>query len=236
MLTGLLFFATGCRETNGKRSIEAFYFPLGDLQDGLVYEYRSVGNPADPPMYWYYKSVSEGEKTYLIGMGYDPDFSPDQFIRELRVDNGMKLVDFYTYEKDPDGNSQKVQATIEAGNVFPFTVTAQPGVLLTSLQWESPSDSARINLVRNRQYDGDTTIQFAGKSYDAIRFHTIELVEHDEEGRLPLEFSGEEIYARGLGLVYLKKDISREWQMRYQLEEVYEMEKFEEKFRIRLKE
>lgn len=227
-----LFFSC---ENDGRRNLESFYFPLKKLEDGLVYEYQSVGNPNDPPMYWYYRTVVQDGETHLIGMAYDPEFEPDQLVREKRVDNGMLLADFFTFEADSTGKKQQVRANIEAENVFSFRVDEKkPGVLLTSLNWRTISDSAKITLVRNRQFDGDTTFVFNGKNIPAIRMNTVELVEHTTEGTLPLEFPGQEWYAKDYGLVFLKKDINPKWQMAYQLVDVYPMKEFEEKFRVSL--
>ena len=72
------------------------------------------------------------------------------------------------------------------------------------------------------------------KKIDAIKFNTIELIEHDSEGRLPLEFDGMEIYAKNIGLAAFKKNITDEYQMAYELKDVYSMEEFEEKFKVKI--
>ncbi|MEZ4931754.1 MAG: hypothetical protein R2788_06525 [Saprospiraceae bacterium] len=59
----------------------------------------SPSGTSDPPMYWYYKSMKQDGSQYLLGTGYDPEFSPDQFLREEKVGNGMLLIDFIIYEK-----------------------------------------------------------------------------------------------------------------------------------------
>ena len=229
-------FFFSCQPDNGQRNITDYYFPLKELKDGKVYEYQSIGNEHDPPMYWYYKSMKHEGNEYLLGTGYDAEFLPDQFIREEKVSNGMMLVDFSTYEKaDSVSEKVQVQAEIMAGNVFPFFVKQPANVLLTSLSWAPPGEGGtKINLVRNRQYDSDTTILFKNKKMPAVKFNTIELVEHDNEGRLPLEFRGMEIYAKGIGLVVLRKDITEGYQLAYELKDIYSMEEFEKKFRVKL--
>lgn len=224
-----------CQPDNSLRNIEEYYFPLKKLKDGKIYEYQSIGNEYDPPMYWYYKSMKQGGSQYLLGTGYDPEFSPDQFLREEKVDNGMLLIDFIIYEKtDSAAEKSSAQAEIVAGNIFPFTVKQPANVLLTSLHWESQLDSARINLIRNRQYDSDTVIIFNNKEIPAIKFKTIELIEHDKEGRLPLEFDGMEIYAKGIGLVGLRKNITKGYRLAYELKAIYSMEEFEGKFKKKI--
>ncbi len=233
----LLFtvFLISCQPDNGLRNAEKYYFPLKKLKNGKVYEYQSVGQEYDPPMFWYYKSMKQDSTQYLLGTGYDQEFSPDQFIREEKVDNGMMLADFIVYEKEAATNTKsQARANIMAGNVFPFFVKQPGNVLLTSLSWESQSDSARINLIRNRQYIGDTMFVFQEKEVPAIKFKTIELIEHDKEGRLPLEYDGLEVYAKGIGLVSLQKNITEGYRLAYELKAIYTMEEFEEKFKQKL--
>ncbi len=230
------FYFLSCQSNGDQRNIEAYYFPLSELREGKIYEYQSVGNEYDPPMYWYYKSIEQDGGEYLLGQAYGPDFTPDQFVREEKVGNGMMLVDFYTYESvDSTTNKVQVRANIEAGNVFPFFVQQPANVLLTSLSWEQVGmDGARINHIRNRQFDADAAYLFENKEVPAVKFNTIELVEYDKEGRLPLEFGGEEIYAKGIGLVSWKKNITEGYIMAYELTAIYDMEEFEEKFQMKL--
>lgn len=228
------FFACANEQGDGLRNIEDYYYPLSDLQDGRVYEYEPMGDPADPVIYWYYRSVLEGGSAYLVGMSYDPAFNPDQFVREERVHNGMLLKDFFVYETDAEGKSQKIQADIHAANVFPFEVKPLGSVLLSSLYWRPLGDTSSITLVRNRQYDSDTTIVFEDKKVPAVKFNTRELVDQEEQGHLELEFGGTEVYAKKLGLVYFRKDVSGQRRIEYRLKAVYSMADFEGKFKEKL--
>ncbi len=229
-----LFFACTNEQATGLRNIEAYYYPLSDLQDGKVYEYEPLGEEGDPPVYWYYRSVLEGGIGYLVGQSYDPAFNPDQFVREERVWNGMLLKDFIVYETDAEGKSQQIRADIEAANVFPFEVKPLGSVLLSSLHWRPLGDSSSITLVRNRQFDSDTTIVFQAKNVDAVKFNTRELVDQEVDGHLELEFGGTEVYAKKIGLVYFRKDVSGQRRIEYRLKSVYSMAEFEQKFKEKL--
>jgi len=232
-LTILLLF-TACHRENSRRGIEDFYFPLRELKDGKVYEYRSVGNANDPPMYWHYQTEEKDGSLYLLASAYDPAFSPDQFAREERVGNGMLLSQFYTYDKDSTGTKQEVKASIEEANVFPFTVLDTPGVLLSTIRWEPLNQPGSITLIRNRQFDGDTTFTFGGKTLPAVKFNVLELIDNNTQGHLELEYPAEEIYAKGVGLIYFRKDIDEKWRMEYQLTAIYTMPEFEGKFKLRI--
>ena len=231
----VVIFAACKNETDGLRNIEAYYYPLSDLQDGKVYEYEPLGDESDPPVYWYYKSMAQGGTAYLLGTSYGPTFSPDQFVREERVHNGILLSAFYVYETDAEGKSQQIQADIVAANVFPFEVKPLGSVVLTSLHWRPLGDTSSITLVRNRQFDSDTTIIFQEKKTPAVKFNTRELVDQEETGHLELEFGGVEVYAKNIGLVYFRKDVSDQRRIEYQLKAVYSMEEFEAKYKEKLK-
>lgn len=234
LFTIVLFQA--CEFTEATDDITAYYFPLNELKQGKVYEYKSIGSEFDPPIYWYYKSMKQDGNTYLLGMGYDPEFQPDQFVREEKVSNGMLLVDYYTYEViDSLNNKTRIQAEIAAGNIFPFKVQSPGNVLLTSISWELAGEkNAKINHIRNRQFNKKTTYSFQEKEQSAVEFNTIELIEFDQEGRLPLEFNGTEIYAKGIGLVAFTKNVTTEYTMDYQLKDIYTMKEFESKFKTKL--
>ena len=229
----IAFFA--CKNDGGKRNIEAYYFPLGKLESGKIYEYQLTSGSENSPVFWYYKSMKQGKSQYLLGMAYDSGFSPDQFVREERVDNGMLLSDFIAYEVDTTtGKKVQAPARIDAANVFPFEVKQPAGVLLSSVTWQSPLDSSVYLFVRNRQFDRDTTIVFKGKNYPAVVFNVRELVDHDLEGHWKQEYPATEIYAKDIGLVYAGKKLSDSLRLTYQLADIYSMEAFEEKFRTTL--
>lgn len=228
----IVLMAACTTDKDGRRNIAAYYFPLDELAQGKVYEYEPVSEMNNPTVYWHYKSVRQGGSQFLLGKSYDPAFSPDQFVREERVGNGMLLADFFTFETGEDGKKRPIQAKIDAANVFPFEVKKPFGVLLSSLQYSS-GDTATITLVRNRQFDSDTTVVFNGKTLPAVKFNTRELVDQEVKGHLELEFGGMEVYAKNIGLIYFKKNIDG-WLMQYRLANIYNTGDFEEKFKIKL--
>lgn len=236
LLCCLAFFAVlfSCKNNDaGLRNIEEFYFPLGQLGVGRVYEYEPL-DAADPPVFWHYKTTNTTGTTHLLGTSYGPQFQVDQFAREERVGNGMLLTDFFIYEMDSTGNPQQIRADIEAANVFPFQVKPLGSALLTSLHWRPLGDSSSITLVRNRQYDSDTTIVFEDKKIPAVKFNTRELIDQEEVGHLELEFGGMEVYAKGIGLVYFRKDVSGQRRIEYRLKAIYSLEEFEAAYGVKL--
>ena len=230
----LLVSFMACQPHDGKVNLQPFYYPLDSLSNGRVYSYESVGNPYDPPIFWLYQSRNAHGSTLLTGTSYDLDFQPDQYVVERRVKNGMKLDTFITYEAVSEETKLEVAAQIEAGNVFPFRLKDENEVLLTTVKWHSETSDADITFVRNRQYLADTTVVFKGDTLPAVRILLRELIDTDREGHLELEYGGEEVYAKGIGLVYFEKNINPEWQMKYALQEIYERPYFERVFGVKL--
>jgi hypothetical protein len=200
-----------------------------------VYEYHSVNNDTLAPEYWYYRSLRTDSAVYLVGTRYDAaTLTPRQLVREEMVFNGMVVNDLLLYETDSTGRQQPIQAQIIAGNIFPFEVRDSGGIFLYKATWQSPAQQATYTLVKNRRYAGDTTFIFQNKTYDAVVFELKELVEQRQEGSLEQQYSSVEWYAKGLGLVYFKKNIAKNFVLEYRLAERYPMERLEQVFKKKM--
>ena len=238
LFSALSIFCFSCQAPDGKKSIRAYYFPLDDLKEGLVYEYESVNNDSLQPLFWYYRSLFQEEGIFLTGTyyGHYPEVGlvPMQFVREEMISDGMLLADLYLYETDSSGKQQQVPVEKIVDTAFPFEVSEEGGVFLYKIKWTPPSDTlSTITLIKNQRYLRDTSINFQGKEHNAVLFEVKELMEHDhqEEGHLEQQFNGVEIYARNIGLFYYKKEIGDAFTLEYQLKERYPMERLEEMVR-----
>ena len=225
---GLFFSLYSCSDYKDART---YYFPLNDLQDGLVYEYDGVEDDSLPPIYWYYRSFVYPDSLFLTGLRYSPDIFPEQFIREELISNGMILLDSYVYETDSLGDQQEISVDIKSPVVFPFELKDSTQVYLYNVYWESIlNPGLALEVVKNRFYRGDTTITYDGKEYDAIILGVREAIDQHEEGTLSLTSIGKEIYADGLGLFYFEKTFENGFSIKYQLSARYPMEVLEQKF------
>ena len=214
------------------KNIRDYYFPLKELTNGLVYEYRAVQTDSLAPDYWYYRSVVTDTSTYLISTNYSAaNLTPRQLLREEMVSNGMLVHDLLLYETDSTGKQQQIHAEIIAGSIFPFEVRDSGGIFLFKITWQSPMQQATYTLIKNRRYAGDTTFVFQDKRYDAVVFKLKEGMEQRQEGSFEQEYSSVEWYAKGLGLVYFRKDIAKDFVMEYRLADRYPMEKLERIFK-----
>lgn len=227
----------GCQEDGTKyRDIRGYYYPLNELQDGLVYEYREVNNPGLGSSYWYMRSIIQGQERYLSSTYYEQDLLPVQQMRERMVSNGMLLEDLYLYSRDTleGGRQPRSSAEIVAQATFPFQVRQSGGIFLYHVQWRDPSDtSAWYTVVKNRYFEGDTTFTFKGKSYPAVKFAVKEHYELDQQGVLETTYQGWEVYAKGLGLVHYRKEIKDEMVLEYRLEDRFAMTTLEARFKAR---
>jgi hypothetical protein len=227
LLFSALLLAAGCRQS---QPLEAFYYPLENLSEGMAYEYQSAGDPADPPFYWFFQTQQEAGATFLTGMYYDHLFTPYQFIREERVSNGMLLVGYDLYENDSTGRQVQFAAEIHGGNVFSFEPADPGNVLYSKIRFAAASDTETIvNLTKNRQFRSDTTYNYGGKTYEALVFYVRELIDIENEGHAEQEFDGIEIYAKGLGLVYFRKNVTDSFITEYKLTNRYDKQAFDEK-------
>lgn len=234
-LSGIMLTAIACSDKQDSyRDIRNYYFPLKRLKDGLVYEYRSVNNPQMAPVYWYFRSVVQDGKKVLTSTYYEQDLLPLQHLQEEMVSNGMLLEKMYIYGPagQGGGRQQRTSAEIIAGNVFPFYVRDSGGIFLYNVTWKDPTDSLILHtVVRNRYFAGDTSIELQGRKHRAVKFALKENYEMDNYGVFETLYTGEEVYVKGIGLAYYKKNISPELTLEFRLVDRYPMEILEERFR-----
>lgn len=234
-LIGLLALLPSCQKEGGYRDIRGYYYPLNELQDGLVYEYRAEGMPELGPSYWYLRFSSGPEGNFLHSTLYEQDLIPAQQLKEEVVSNGLLLRQLYLYGRDslPGGRQNRSEAEIMSSSAFPFQVKEQGGVFLYHVRWQDPGDSlAWYTVIKNRYFAGDTTFVFEGKTYPAVKFELKEHIELDQIGVFESTYPGMEIYAKGLGLVYFRKEIQENMMLAYRLKSRFPMDKLEERFKF----
>lgn len=232
----LSFLFVACKRQDEYRDIRDYYFPLKPLQEGMVYEFRAVDQEEMSPAFWYFRSVLQDDRKLLTSTYYETDLLPLQHVQEEMVSNGMLLSEMYLYSRDslPGGRQRRAKAEIIAGNVFPFSVRDSGGVFLYHVRWQDPGDSLVAHaVIKNRYFAGDTTVVFEGKTLPAIKFALRENYEMDSFGVLETTYTGMEVYAKGIGLFYYRKDVGPDFRLEYRLARRYPMEELEQQFRQR---
>lgn len=224
----VILLGSGCKDGEKQGEYARFYFPYKTLTEGLVYEYESTSK--GEAEYWYYKSEKEEEEWLLTGTYYNSFFQVGQFFKEGIYPTGTLMSDYYLYQPDSTGQVIQYDAELIAANGFPFSLKDTNSVLLFALQWTfSEVPLHRISLTRNRQYREKTTFAFRGKRLPAIVFDLRELIDDERVGHLEREYTGMEVYAEGIGLVYYRKEIGDDMVLEYQLKDIYPMADFEKK-------
>jgi hypothetical protein len=235
----LFYIGLGLLMTSCKKDIRAYYFPLTALSnEPKVYEYAYKMPDTTFNIYWYYQTVVKGDSIFLVGQGYNSDFLPTQLLKEERVENGMKMLELSFYALDTEGVTIKLPSRIEYGAVFPFAVKDSNGVFVNIIHYKDPKDSSiETTLTRNRRFLKKTNYTFKNQNVEAVEF----LMREEQAEKNPYKggfshiFNINEIYAKDIGLVYSKRQITDSVSVECRLIDIYPMANFEEKFKKHLK-
>jgi hypothetical protein len=232
LLTGS-FFCLSCGNSN---DITTYYFPVKALENGKVYEYKSLNEPNLAHDYWYYQTLkadpkaSEKRGQFFTGTHYDGRFQITQIISEEVVSNGMLLDDTYIFQYDSLENQTRIKPVVLSPSVYPFEIKKDGTIYLYSIKWKDPKDSTHTTTVtKQRHYVGQATYNFKGKTYDCVELEVKETIFDDKNGRWQFDYKTKELYAKGIGLIYYKKTLGKEIQ-EFELADIYEMSELEKKF------
>ena len=193
-----------------------FYLPVETIPgEGLTYRYLNLGDPGAAPEVW--KHFRKGnDRIESINYGTANQMIQRQLDRV--VDNGVMTDSLYLYSYDSTGRPYMVNVKVISPHRFPFQPGDSSKVWLTHLDWYQPIDSLHVTLQRRRSFAGDTTWLKDNKPVPAVRFKVTDTFETEKDGWTSSQWSGEEIYAKGIGLVYYKRRISEELILEFQLE------------------
>lgn len=224
-----------CKKGN---DISEYYFPVNELKNGKVYEYRFVGKPEVMPEYWYHQTLSPDPKQsdkkgiFFTSTLYDINLDILQIVSEEPVSNGMLLDELFLYMKDSTGRMEKVTPTIIQRNVYPFEYQDTTTKYLYKIHFKNPFNANETNyLTRSRTYKGKTTYQYKGKTYDCVEFAVEDKIDNEQEGHLETILYGKELYAKGIGLVYYRKGLNKQFALEYELADIYSMSELEKKLK-----
>lgn len=241
LLLGFLFLgfcAFSCTEGAVSKEFMDYYYPVHDLKDGKIYEYRPVNNDTLPVDYWYYSSHTVGDEIHFTGNYYNDRFQVRQFFRETQGEHGMELQDFILYETNEEGRQYQVKVEVLNKYSFPADFADSTQTYQMGIKWDIPGEiGTTISLNRDRKYLAKGHFSLDDKRYESVLFTTMENIEHfiEDDGYLEPSFPGVEIYAKGIGLVYYKKQLSEDVVIEYELYAIYTMPEFEKKYKRSLK-
>ena len=230
-LIGLFVLIIGCKNEDKKKEasfqFKEFYYPIDELSTGKVYVYTPVDNDSLSPYYWYF--LEQGG--YFIGTKYNADIQVEQITTEDILHNGtamhrLQLCDYD--EREPD-ICRPIAVNIEAPAVFPFEMQDASSVFLFKIDWQDDMD---YSLIRNRHFIGYETRNWKGKDYECIRFGIKEEISVGtaEIGYQTFKGFSEEVYAKGIGLIYSIKRVEGLPDMKYELADTMTMQQLEKMF------
>jgi hypothetical protein len=205
----LVFSLLAACSGDGRRDIEAYYFPVKNLRKGQVYEYAVSNQDSIALEYWFYRGFVRDSGLFLACTYYDQDFQIRQILREKITKTGAIAKECNLYEPAPDTEEGQlhIPTRIEMPNIFPFSVKDSSGIFEFKLNFSPPDDpQTTIYLHRKRKFVGEAPdFEFNGEEIPTIRFAVYESISSQKNGKPDVESYGEERYAKGLGLVYYSK-------------------------------
>ena len=181
-----------------------------------MYTYRNLQDSLAPKEMW--RLVKRGENL-LESINYDENQKEVLKQYDRRVANGIITDSLVLLYEDSLGNIVREKVKIISPHRFPFQPGDTSKVWLTHLEWWQPGDSLHVVLQRRRKFEKDTTWLSGGKQIEAVIFKTADTFETERDGWTSSSWHGEEIYAKGKGLVYFRRNISEQIQLEFALEE-----------------
>ncbi|WP_020567401.1 hypothetical protein [Neolewinella persica] len=229
----LTILLTGC---NADRDIRDYYFPARELTTGLVYAYENIGTLPGPEIdYTYYLGVDVDTALYLSVTQYSQFLEPKQQSRQEIKNDGVYLREITLLRPDTSGPSLPMPTTLIHDRAFPFYLSDEAteayGYRLSFTDPDRPQTLTYVTM--NRRFERDTTIEVLGKNYPGLLFSLEGEVSlrDTEEGDISPQFTGYEIYAKGLGLVEHKRELGSGASLGGRLQERLTMEDFLERVR-----
>lgn len=178
-----------------------WYFPIENLTDGLVYIYGPADKPWNASQFWHISSVKTDSGWHLITKIYDESRTLRQEIREWEVPSGLIAQSYTLYTIDSMDRPLALSLEITKPNLFPYTIPDPSKVYAFQFKLKDPAEPGVVTTrTRYRRFKGMDSLSILNTTMASLVFALNEKVERDEEGRMTLEFNGEEVYAKGIGL------------------------------------
>lgn len=192
-----LFWACG----EGNTPYRDFYFPIRGLEQAEVYVYEPLDQPGLGRQIWLLQGMPSDSGWILHTRIYDQTHTLLQEIREQELANGVRAISYRRYLRDSSGQVLVHPMVILRANLFPYAIPDTSRVFTFQLRFSDPGDSAVVTTrTRYRRFKGMDRIQLADREYPSLVLGLQERIEIDDEGMMTLDFSGEEVYAEGIGL------------------------------------
>ncbi len=235
LIVTILITLYACEQSDekpiAKYQFKAFYYPVDALNTGKIYVYTPVNGDTSERYFSYF--LNNGG--YLVSTVYNAQLQIEQISTEDILRNGTALhrLRLCDYTPDKPDICQPIDVKIESSAVFPFQMMDSSGVFLYKILWKDSQDSTIENsIIRNRHFMGFEKRNWKGKTYDIAKFGIREeiTVGSQIDGFQTFKAFTEEYYAKGIGLIYYKKNIDNVLRKEFELSDTTNMQQLEKMF------
>lgn len=220
LVTAICFSSCSSDQTTSHSTEDYYLNHLIFAGKGVVYRYASINDPSLPDEFWHYRLSGSYQGNFLRATMYTPSGEVVQRSVQTLSRGGAELLSLDLIFRDENG-SKEIATTITEKITFVFGPIDSVTQSVYHIEyWDTSEDSVRVLLTKQRLMEGPVDFVFQGNPMPAIRVRTTEKLETETEGFTETKWSGVEVFAQGLGLVYYKKIISKQFVLEYSLAEV----------------
>jgi len=232
----VLAFVIGCESEADERALylDKYYYNIHRFAGpGEVYVYKAASELALPEEIWHYRFDPGHRGNYLNAIMYTPAGDPVQkSIERLNRDNAELLsLELFYFEDD---SLHAIEAQINKPVTFSFAAIEEAPEVNYGLEYydsSSDTDSVRVILNKKRRVTGREMFYFEGEEVPAVRIETREVLETETEGFTTTEWTGTEIFAQDIGLVYYRKKINEQFTLEYTLHRRLTYDEFQTRYK-----
>ena len=229
----VLAVVLGCGTDETTESARFFYFDsllIGG--GGKIFVYEPVNDQLHPPEIWHRRFSGGFHASHIYSAKLTPEGEFEMKTTENVAQTGATLTRlefFYREEQSIEDLSHDSAVTIRAVITEPTTFLFGPPDSTVAVKYqveyiEPGPDSIRVILTRLRRFVNSETYKLNGTTYPAMRYVVSETLETETEGFTTTSWQTQEIYAKGIGLVYYRKEINPDFILEYRLKEITEPE------------
>lgn len=196
--------------TQQQQDLRNYYYPFHDLSLGIVYEFRPIDNPSVPPYYLHLQSIVENAQKYILRTYYDNHVRILYQCREHLLNEGAIAEKYTLSEYTPQGEKLNIVAALVNNTLFPFRQVDTGAVARLDVRYISRRDpNEEIHIATQRKALGLEEIDIEGKKVQCLRIQGTSLKEsnHKKEGFISAVIELTELYADGIGLVYVQNKV-----------------------------
>ena len=214
-------------------TLKSYYYPLKDLQEGLIYEY-AYQSTQQTAYYWFLKTVTdEAGHWNLVGTRYGANFETEALSTERVYPNGTAYELYQFVILDTPTQKDKIYPhRIAQPTAFPFEIPAKKEQSYRfQSQFNLPPDmTMNYEFTRDRRFSQFLNFDYQQKKQAAVEFlgyDYLTLNDTTNGGFFKLDSANiKEIYVQNIGLVYTEREAPSGQMVAWTLKGRYDMDSF----------